>query len=219
MKSIDYLKLSVKDTGHGMAAETLKQIFDPFFTTKQPGEGTGLGLSVVHGIVRNHDGCVLAESKPGRGSTFYVYLPKPTVRVSPHARGTVVMPRGSERILFVDDEEMMSDVSKERLRSLGYKVTASTNSKRALSIFRARPDRFDLVITDYTMPNLTGIDLAVELLKIRPDIPVILYTGQRDASLPEKVQEAGIREFLRKPLVKLELAQAIRRVLDANAER
>jgi CheY-like chemotaxis protein len=177
-----------------------------------------LGLSVVDGIARDHDGCVLVDSTPGKGSTFHVYLPKLTVPVAPKAKGTIVTPRGSERILFVDDEQMMVDLNNERLSSLGYKVVASTSSMKALDIFRAQPDRFDLVITDYTMPDMTGIDLAGKLFKIRPDVPIILYTGQSDASLPERVKKAGIREFLTKPLVKQELAQAIRRVLDTNTE-
>jgi CheY-like chemotaxis protein len=218
MKSTDYVKLSVRDTGCGMETETLTRIFDPFFTTKEPGEGTGLGLSVLHGIVRDHDGCVLVDSKPENGSTFHVYLPKLKAQVIPDMEGTAVSPRGSERILFVDDEEMMTKLNEERLKSLGYKVVSSTSSIKALDIFRARPDRFDLVITDYTMPDLTGIDLAAELFKIRPDIPIILYTGQSDPSLPERTKKAGIRQFLMKPHIKQELAHAIRRALDTRTK-
>jgi PAS domain S-box-containing protein len=214
MKSIGYLKLSVRDTGYGMEEETLKQIFDPFFTTKAPGEGTGLGLSVVHGIVSDHDGCILVDSAPGKGSTFHIYLPKLKEHGVPEVKGPIVTPRGSERILLVDDENMMVVLNEERLRGLGYKVVASTSSRKALDIFRRRPDRFDLVITDYTMPDLTGIDLAGELLNMRPDIPVILYTGQSETGLPERVKKAGIVELLMKPLTKQDLAQAVRRALD-----
>jgi PAS domain S-box-containing protein len=216
LKSIDYLKLSVQDTGHGMEAETLKRIFDPFFTTKSPGEGTGLGLSVVHGIVSDHNGCVLVDSMPGKGSTFHVYLPKLSASVISELKSTMATPRGSERILFVDDEEMMIELGKVRLERLGYNVIAYTSSKEALQAFTRMPDQFDLVITDYTMPDLTGIDLAGKLIKIRPGIPIILCTGQGDACLAEKMKETGIKEVLMKPVTKNDLAQAIRRVLDVR---
>jgi PAS domain S-box-containing protein len=216
MTATDYLKLSVRDTGCGMEEETLKRIFDPFFTTKLPGEGTGLGLSVVHGIVKDHHGCVVVDSRRGKGSTFHVYLPKLEASVVAKIKDATASPRGSERILFVDDEQMMIDLNKERLRSLGYKVAVFVSSKKALDVFRKRSDRFDLVITDYTMPDLTGIELAEELFKIRPEIPVILYSGAKDLSLPGRAKKAGIREFLEKPLTKMELAQAIRRALDAK---
>jgi PAS domain S-box-containing protein len=216
MIAADYLRLSVRDTGYGMEEGTLKQIFDPFFTTKAPGEGTGLGLSVVHGIVRDHGGCIAVDSKPGRGSTFHVYLPKLEASVVAEIEGAVVTPRGSEHILFVDDEQMSVDLNQERLTSLGYKVVTSVSSKKALDIFSKRPDRFDLLITDYTMPDLNGIDLAKELFNIRPKVPVILCTGNNDVALPERAKEAGIRAFLTKPLTKKVLAQTIRRVLDTN---
>ena len=214
MKSTDYLKLSVRDTGQGIEEETLKQIFDPFFTTKAPGEGTGLGLSVVHGIVRDHTGCVVVESKPGRGSTFHVYLPKLEASVVAEIKGAAATPRGNERILFVDDEQVMVDLNKERLRSLGYKAVTCVSSKKALDIFKKRPDRFDLIIADYTMPDLTGINLAEELFKVRPDVPVILCTGAKDPNLPEMAKKAAIRAVLTKPFTKKELAEAVRKVLD-----
>jgi PAS domain S-box-containing protein len=219
INSTDYIKLSVKDTGHGMERATMNQIFDPFFTTKAPGEGTGLGLSVVHGIVRDHGGCILVDSTPGKGSTFHVYLPTlKEDRATLEAEDPITAPRGSERVLLIDHENTIVDLNKERLRSLGYKVVASTSSAKALDIFKKRPDRFDLVITDYSMPTLSGIDLAGELLNIRPDIPIVLYTGKGDVNLPEKVKKAGIREFLMKPLAKQELALAVRKVLDARVE-
>ncbi len=201
----EYVVLKVGDTGCGMEPETLDRIFDPFFTTKK--EGTGLGLSVSHGIVKSHGGYIAVESEPGKGSTFQVYLPR--VRKAAAVRGQrdgASAAEGKERILIVDDEDMLVELNQQRLMKLGYDVVGTTSSTDALRIFRKEPEGFDLVITDQTMPNMTGIDLAVELLKIRADVPIILCTGQNDAVLPETAREIGIQGFLMKPVVNRELA-------------
>jgi signal transduction histidine kinase/CheY-like chemotaxis protein len=210
----EYVMLKVGDTGCGMQPETIERIFDPFFTTKQQGEGTGLGLSVAHGIIKSHGGYVTVESKPGKGTTFQIYLPIAKEQMLSKDGEVSATTGGNECILIVDDEDILVELNKQRLSKLGYDVVATTNSTDALDIFRKEPDRFDLVITDYTMPNLTGMDLAAELLKIRATIPVILCTGHSETVSPEQVKESGIKAFLIKPLAMQELATAIRRVLD-----
>jgi PAS domain S-box-containing protein len=218
MKAGDYIVLKVTDAGSGMTPETLNQVFDPFFTTKQPGEGTGLGLSVVHGIVRSHGGYITVESEPDKGTTFRVYLPRIDMEENSIEKETPLVTGGKERILIIDDEDMLVELNEQRLRRLGYEVVATTSSMEALAIFRKEPDTFDLVITDYTMPNMTGTDLVIELLKVRATIPIILCTGQSDTVSPEKAKEIGIRGFLMKPLTNRELAQAVRRVLDEKRD-
>jgi PAS domain S-box-containing protein len=217
IKAGEYIVLKVSDTGSGMTPEILNQVFDPFFTTKKPGEGTGLGLSVVHGIVKSHDGYITVESEPEKGTTFHVYLPSIKEEARSIDKETLPVAGGKERILIVDDEDMLVELNEQRLRRLGYEVVATTSSMEALAIFCKEPDTFDLVITDYTMPNLTGMDLAMELLKVRATIPIILCTGQSDTISPEKAKEIGIRGFLMKPLANRELAQAVRRVLTQAA--
>lgn len=211
----EYVVLEVSDTGCGMEPEMLERIFDPFFTTKS--EGTGLGLSVSYGIVKDHGGYVAVESKPGKGSTFQVYLPRVkntgTVR---NDKDAPLAAGGNERILIVDDEDMLVELNQQRLMRLGYKVVATTSSTNALHIFRQGPDGFDLVITDQTMPALTGMELATELLNVRASIPILLCTGHSDKVSLERAKEAGIKAVLIKPLDKREMAQAVRRVLDAE---
>jgi PAS domain S-box-containing protein len=208
-----YVRLTVRDTGAGIPAHIVDRIFDPFFTTKQVGEGTGLGLSVVLGIVKQSNGYVTVESEPGKGAAFDVYFPvidsdeKPAL-----AEGTVV-PTGTERILLVDDEEALAETGKKLLDELGYAVTSRTGSRAALALFRLDPGQFDLVITDQTMPEMTGTQLAHELLAIKPDIPVILCTGFSEAVTEEVAKAARIRAFVMKPFTKLEIARIIRRVL------
>ena len=202
----------------GMGPEILERIFDPFFTTKKQGEGTGLGLSVIHGIVQSHGGHVTVESEPGKGTTFYVYLPKINGQVFAEDREVPSATGGNEHILFVDDEDMLVALNEQRLTRLGYEVVATTSSMDALDIFRKNPDAFDLVITDYTMPYMTGVDLATELLKVKATTLIILCTGDSEPVRREHIQESGIKAFLTKPLAKSELAQAIRRVLDAKTE-
>ena len=177
-----------------------------------------MGLSVVHGIVKSHDGYITVESERGKGTTFHVYLPRIKDQKCPEDREPLPVTGGKERILIVDDEDMLVELNEQRLSRLGYEVVATTSSMEALAIFRKEPDAFDLVITDYTMPNLTGMDLAVELLKVRATIPIILCTGHSETVSPEIAKEVGIREYLMKPLAKQELAEAVRRVLDKKQE-
>jgi CheY-like chemotaxis protein len=219
MQSGTYVVLTVHDTGCGIEPTVLERIFEPFFTTKGHGEGTGLGLSVVHGIIENHGGYMAVRSEPGNGSTFHIYLPKLEAKVHPPAASTRPVRGGNERVLFIDDEDIVVDLYRERLTKLGYDVFATTSSTEALEVFKKEPQKFDLIITDYTMPYLTGIDLAIEAMKIRSDIPVILFTGHSDNASPEIVRTAGIREFLMKPQSRDEIAQAIRRVLDTKYEQ
>ncbi len=219
MQPGDYVILTVHDTGCGIEPEILKRIFDPFFTTKQQGEGTGLGLSVAHGIIKSHNGFITVRSEPGQGSTFQVYLPSIRSQVSETGAMAVPIRGGEERVLFVDDEDLLVDLYKERLIKLGYDVIATTSSLEALKLFKKEPDKFDLIITDFTMPHLTGIDLAAELLKVRRDIPIILFTGHNDTVSPETARASGVSELLMKPQSKDEIAQAMRRVLDAKRER
>jgi PAS domain S-box-containing protein len=218
-----YLKLTMKDTGHGMDAKTMERIFDPFFTTKGHTEGTGLGLSVVHGIVRNHGGAITVSSKPGAGATFDVYLPRVEKICDDVAVEAAILPAvGCERILFVDDEEDLVFAGKKMLERLGYKVVVGRDGEQALDLFRKEPEKFDLVITDQTMPKMTGTELTRELMQIRPDIPVILCTGLGPTAEKalQRVEEdvTGIREVALKPLDREELAGMIRRVLSRGEE-
>ena len=209
-----YLRLTVSDTGHGMSPDTIAQIFDAYFTTKEIGEGTGLGLSVAHGIVKSHGGTIRVYSEPGKGSTFYVYLPIIKEAEKPQEESARPVPTGNERILFIDDEPMIVDIGKQTLGQLGYDVVSSMSSIEALELFRAEPDRFDLVITDMTMPHITGDKLAQELIRIRSDIPVILCTGFSKQISEEKVKRIGIRAFVMKPILRRALGETVRKVLD-----
>jgi len=215
MKVGDFVKLTVRDTGHGIEKSILDRIFEPYFTTKDPGKGTGLGLSLVHGIVQIHGGFITVDSRIGKGTAFSVYLPKIDTD-KPETAGITggVIPRGNENILIVDDEEQILIMMKQLLERLGYKVTAIKNSSEALMIFSSAPGDFDLVITDMTMPSMTGVDLGYEMMKIRKDIPVILYSGFNDMSLESKAKAVGIREIVMKPVTKAGIAEAIRRSLD-----
>lgn len=216
LKPGPYINLNVSDTGHGMTPEILNCIFDPFFTTKTRGESTGLGLSVVHGIVKNCGGAIYAYSIPGKGSIFKVFIPAIERRIYPEEREKKSLPKGTERILFVDDEPVLGKMGKQLLESLGYKVEIRTNSIEALELFRKQPDRFDLVVTDMTMPDITGENLAVELMNIRPDIPVILCTGFSKNIDEKKAMALGIRAFISKPVLKHEIAETIRSVLNSK---
>jgi len=209
-----YLCLQVKDTGHGMPEEVRARIFDPFFTTKEREKGTGMGLSVVHGIVKSHGGAITVHSKPGKGTSFAVYFPIIRSEVKTAAKTGTPLPTGDERILFVDDEKTLVDLGQQMLQRLGYKVVCRTSSIEALELFIKRSNRFDLVITDMTMPNLTGDKLTRQLMRIRPDIPVILCTGFSEQISEESAKELGIREFILKPLVMDTLARTVRSVLD-----
>ncbi len=210
-----HLELTVSDTGHGIDPAIMDRIFDPFFTTKEPGEGTGMGLAVVHGIVKNHGGAILVESRPGQGTAFRVYLPVAVGESASERAQIEESPSGGrERILFVDDEEMLVELGRTMLSRFGYEVVSLTSSVEALKIFQAAPGSFDLVITDMTMPILSGVDLARSMLRVRPDMPVILVTGFSEVASHAKTQELGISEIILKPITRDVLAKAIRRSLD-----
>jgi PAS domain S-box-containing protein len=209
-----YIRLSVSDTGKGMTPEVVGRIFDPFFTTKGPAEGTGLGLSVVYGIVRSHQGAITVDSEPGKGSTFNVFLPRIEIRDAFEPEIAVKPPTGEELILFVDDERALADLGQHMLEALGYKLESFTSSVEALKAFEAQPNRFDLVITDMTMPHMTGVKLAKEVMRLRPQTPVILCSGFSDLITPEKAREMGIATMLMKPLSLAELAKTVRQILD-----
>jgi CheY-like chemotaxis protein/two-component sensor histidine kinase len=216
MKAGRHLELTVKDAGHGMSPEVLERIFEPYFSTKEPSKGTGLGLSVIHGIIKNHGGDISVNSQSGHGTTFVVYLPvidDIDIEIEPVA--AAVPTQGKERILLIDDEKQIIDIEQQILERLGYKVTPKTDSQEALEEFAALPERFDLVITDMTMPKMTGEQLARKLMEIKPDIPVILCTGFNETITEEKALAMGIDKFVMKPIVKDELAYTIRTVLDA----
>jgi CheY-like chemotaxis protein/two-component sensor histidine kinase len=210
-----YLKLTFSDTGHGMEPSVQERIFDPFFTTKKQGEGTGLGLSVVHGIVKNHGGALTVKSEPGKGTSFHIYFPSLGEEGGAVAAETErSVPGGKERILFVDDEEELVRLAEDLLPRLGYKVIGMTDSMEALDLFKKRSDLFDIVITDQTMPDLTGKELAKKLLCLRPDIPIILCTGYLNQIASEGMKSLGIRESILKPVDMRKIAEAVRRVLD-----
>jgi CheY-like chemotaxis protein len=209
-----YVKLSVRDTGCGMTPGTVTRIFDPYFTTKEKGTGTGLGLATVHTIVKSHGGAIRVHSEPGKGTTFDVLFPT----VESEERYARAMdepaPRGNERVLFVDDEPAITDLAERMLSHLGYTVHVRTSSTEALAAFLAQPERFDLIITDMAMPHMTGGKLAREILKNRPDIPIILCTGFSETITADKAAEMGIKAFVMKPLLMHEMARTIRQVLD-----
>jgi signal transduction histidine kinase len=211
-----YVCLTVSDTGHGMEKAVMERIFDPYFTTKGIGEGPGLGLAVVHGIVKGCGGAITVHSKPEQGATFNVFLPNKGHWTAPAETDEESLPTGNERILMVDDEIDLADLGKGIIESLGYRVTALTSSREALETFRLQPDAFDLVITDMVMPGLTGHELAKELLAIRPHMPIILYTGFSDLIDEKQAKEAGIREYIMKPYKIISMAAAISRALEAS---
>jgi PAS domain S-box-containing protein len=212
----EYVQLLVSDTGSGIETHVMQRVFEPFFTTKGAGEGTGMGLAVVYGIVQSLHGTITVESERGEGSTFRICLP--AARTGEITEDSVpgVTPEGTERILFVDDEDALMEWGQAILERLGYTVTALTDSVEALKLFSDDPSGFDAVIADQTMPRLTGLDLARKLLEIRPDIPIVLCTGHSDSVSSKIAKDAGIREFLMKPLSKQELAEVVRRALDTH---
>jgi CheY-like chemotaxis protein len=196
-----YARLSVSDTGCGMDQRTMQKIFEPFFTTKPPGEGTGLGLSMVHGIMNSHDGAITVYSQPGEGTIFHLYFPAHNAEILVEQDLAEATPRGQgERILFVEDEEMLVQLGQKTLTELGYEVVTEKQPLAALEMVRAAPSRFALVITDQTMPGMTGIVLASKLQQIRPDLPIILTTGYSQRLTTERIEEAGIRQLLTKPI-------------------
>lgn len=212
-----YLLLTVEDTGNGMEPQVLERIFDPFFTTRAKEHGTGLGLAVVHGIVKKHRGSIFAESEPGKGTTFTLYFPVVDREALPPKEIRGPEYRGKERIMIIDDEPSVGSVHKAMLRGLGYLVTVYSNSLEAAKEFRKNPNCCDLVLTDMTMPNMTGVELAREMLSIRPSLPIILITGYNEAVDKEKAFRIGLRDFLLKPVSKSELSARVREVLKSGA--
>lgn len=208
-----YMKLWVKDTGCGMDPEVKKRIFDPYFTTKGKGQGTGMGLSVVHGILKAHGGAVHVDSEVGEGSSFYLYFPICKGRAGEEAVAVAGLARGKERILFVDDEPDLAELGMTMLERLGYTVTSVTDSQKALDLFTSSPDEYDLVVTDLTMPKMTGVPFARKVKSVRPDVPVIICTGYSDSVSAGEVSEAGIDYLLMKPLEIRELSASIRNAL------
>ncbi len=209
-----YVRLTVRDTGHGMDAATLERIFEPYFTTKPAEKGSGIGLAVVQGIVKSHEGCITVESDPGKGTTFDVLFPGIEKEVPLHGELSPSLPRGTERVLLVDDEALLVDVWKNSLARLGYNVVATSNGLEALEIFRIGPYFFDLVVADNLMPEISGVELAAKISKIRPDIPIILCTGVRDEIADEKIRDSGIRLLMKKPLEWRTVATVMRQILD-----
>jgi CheY-like chemotaxis protein len=209
-----YLEISVRDTGEGISPEIIEHIFEPYFTTKEKGLGTGLGLSVVHGIVKQHGGLLQVESEPGKGSRFRVFLPLRKEAPVPLKRTDQTLPQGSEHILVVDDEAVLIEIFKTALERLGYRVTALTDPLEALNQVAAHPDSFQLVITDMTMPKLPGDRLVGKILEINPRMPIIICTGYSDHLSDSRTRKIGAKALMMKPIEVNTLAQKVREVLD-----
>ena len=211
-----YIKISVSDNGHGIERENLIRIFDPYFSTKQKSEGTGLGLAVVQGILKAHHGTIIVASEPAKGTTFDIYLPRVNTPMASKSAKSAAIATGIERILLVDDEQALVEIGKQLLTRLGYQAQTRTSSVEALELFQNNPQRFDLLISDMTMPNMTGDKLAREILAIRPEMPIIICTGYSERFSESQAKDLGIKAFIMKPLVISELAATIRRVLDES---
>jgi signal transduction histidine kinase/ActR/RegA family two-component response regulator len=209
--------LEVRDTGIGMEKALIDKAFEPFFTTKPVGEGTGMGLSVVYGIMRDHGGDIVVESSPGKGTSMKLYFPRIEAEPAGEPGDGAAILGGTERILFVDDEAMIVDLTKKLLATFGYRVTAMTDPVRARDLLAADPLAFDLLITDHNMPVMTGIELAREAIALNAALPVILCTGYGSPVSEEEAMAAGVRRICMKPARKTELGQAIRHVLDGSA--
>jgi CheY-like chemotaxis protein len=208
------LRLRVRDSGPGIDPAIIHRIFDPYFTTKEKGKGTGLGLAVVHGIVKSHRGAIQVSSRLGEGATFDAFFPMVQDSAAAETDPEAAVVGGRERILFVDDEPSIEILGKKVIGSLGYEVVTRGTAGAALELFRSDPSAFDLVISDMTMPLMTGDRMALEMMALRPDLPVIICTGFNELLTPERVQELGIRALLMKPFLKSEAATLIRQVLD-----
>ncbi|MGZ8994619.1 MAG: response regulator, partial [Burkholderiaceae bacterium] len=209
----NYVRLGVRDTGHGIAAHVLERMFDPFFTTKGVGVGTGLGLSLVHGIVTELGGGIDVQSAPGAGANFTVYLPRHGHVAAPAVAQEAIASGGGETILLVDDEEALVKVGEEMLAMLGYEPVGFASSTAALETFRASPQRFDAVLSDEAMPDMTGSELAKEIRKLHPDIPIVLMSGYVTPALHARAHDAGVVEVLAKPLVSRDIARSLAGVL------
>ena len=209
-----FIQFSIRDTGSGIAPEIRERIFDPYFTTKEAGKGTGMGLAIVHGIAKSYGGFITCHSEIGAGTVFEIYLPAVLEQIVPETKEFELIPLGTERILFIDDEEILVKMGQTLLERLGYKVTTKMSSIEALATFKNKPDAFDLVITDQTMPGMTGVDLARSMLHIQPNLPIILCTGYSTQISKDNVKSYGIKGFALKPLARKDIAALIRKVLD-----
>ncbi|MCI5149842.1 MAG: response regulator, partial [Candidatus Electrothrix sp. MAN1_4] len=218
VKPGSFVQLTVQDSGQGIDDITMRRIFDPYFTTKDQGSGTGLGLAVIHGIVQDNKGFIEVESIIGQGTAFHIFLPtlNKKQQKKPQKKIATPLPKGHERILFVDDEVDLAHISYALLNSLGYRITVETQSLKALEKFENDPTSFDLLITDHTMPELTGADLARALLKLRPDLPIILCTGYTAVLSEHEALQLGIKKYVIKPLSTRRLAKIVREVLDEH---
>jgi PAS domain S-box-containing protein len=214
LKSGQYAKLIVSDNGIGMDTEILDRVFEPYFTTKAFGEGTGIGMAVVHGIVERHGGAIIADSKPGQGTTFTIFLPAHEGLFEQETEERDILPVGDEYILYVDDEPSIATLGKRLLEGLGYTTESTTDPKKALDMVRNDPNKFDLLITDMAMPNMTGEQLVIETLKIRQNMPIIICTGYSAKISEKEAADIGVRSFVMKPINKSELAKMVRKVLD-----
>jgi CheY-like chemotaxis protein len=213
-----YALFSVTDTGCGIDPAIRGKIFDPYFTTKAQGKGTGLGLAVVYGIVKDRNGDITVDSEVGKGTTINVYLPLTIESVEKVVPGTMEnYPAGNEHILLVDDEEMIVEIATLILESLGYQVTSRLSSAEAVELFRTNHEAYDLVITDLTMPQMSGEQLAREMIAINPEIPIIICSGYSEMMGREKAAALGVKELLMKPITIAEMSQKVRKVLDAAA--
>ena len=214
MRGKPWVRLTVRDTGCGMEESTVERIFEPFFTTRAPGEGSGMGLSVVHGIVRRHDGVIRVESEPAKGTVFHLFFPECEGGPEAETEESADLPGGTEKVLVVDDEVLITEMSRQRLERLGYKVATAASARDALGILGSGNERIDLVITDYSMPEATGIDLARALAGTRPEIPVILCSGLNEVVAEGDIKTFGVADFFMKPVGKREFARLVRAVLD-----
>lgn len=219
LKPGPYLNLQVADTGHGIPETLIENIFDPFFTTKPLGEGTGLGLSVVHGIVKNHKGEIKVYSEPDRGTSIQVFLPVLRQEGCEAAQTDRPVPGGTEHILLIDDETPLMEFGKLTLERLGYQVSEFCDSRRAYEAFKTDPEKFDIVVTDKAMPEMTGLTLAKRIIDLNVETPVVMCTGFGDEISKKEAEKIGIAAMLLKPVIKRELAETIRRVLDQKKEK
>jgi CheY-like chemotaxis protein/anti-sigma regulatory factor (Ser/Thr protein kinase) len=213
----EFIKISIEDTGPGMTKEVQSKAFDPFFTTKKPGEGTGMGLAAVHGIITDLGGFVLLDSEPDQGMAVHIFIPSiPEPVEVDQSLGSGPVKGGTERVLFIDDEEIQIDIAMDALSSYGYTVTSFTDSTRAWMHFQQDPDAYDLIITDMTMPKMTGDILAQKIQMLRPEIPIIMCTGFSEIMDENKANALGIKAFLYKPIILRKLLIIIREVLDQS---
>lgn len=214
-----YVKLTIADTGHGMDKRTIERIFEPFFTKKEVGSGSGLGLSVVHGIVSNYNGTIVVESEPGKGSTFMIYLPQHSEQLFSEKEVSQKVKKGKGSILFVDDEKEITYMGKRMLESLGYSVDIKSDSKTALEVFKKNPNKYDLLVTDQAMPKMMGTELIGEIKQIRPDLKAIIITGYQDSIPGNAMEQFGISDIISKPLILSEFSELIGKVLSQDIKK